>query len=329
MEPHSAEIEIENLIQCRKSDIVHKNIMTYLCIYKAEDKTHILYDYAETDLDKLLHEEEYHNHIPSSASLIPLLGNASALAKTLQFLHSGQWNKMDGRWIGCHMDLKPANILIVKTKTATTWKISDLGISKFQPDPHHVRQPEVLAKKSTKTWPRRKNGKYQAPEVHEKNKIGRKSDIWSLGCILIIITVRAVQSRDGLVKFTEALLDGYNDDFFHCDGRLKPVVDTWLSELALTNSPYVRELTNTLQTPAEDVTTMMKKLERIIRDMLEVEVASRCDAEKACDELENLSRKLEVKSKAYPGMKCDIEAALDLRDPASEAIYGRMSGTSM
>lgn len=172
MKSQAAKKKIENLIKCRESDILHKNIMTYLCIYKTEDRTHILYDCAETDLEKLLHEEKYQSYIRSSASIIPLLSNASALAKALQFLHSGQWNKKDGSWIGCHMDLKPSNILIVKTGTSTIWKISDLGISRFQEQPH------LAAKGTTKTYARRSNGKYQAPEVHSSNKIGRKSDVW-------------------------------------------------------------------------------------------------------------------------------------------------------
>ena len=315
MEPQDAKEEIENLIKCRGSDIVHKNIMTYLCIYEAEDRAHILYDCAETDLEKLLHEERYQSSIRSSASIIPLLSNASALAKALQFLHSGQWNKKDGHWIGCHMDLKPPNILIVKTETNTTWKISDLGISKFQPDPHAIRQPRLATKETTKTSARRSNGKYQAPEVHLKKKIGRKSDVWSMGCILIIITIRAVQSLDGLTKFTNALLEGCDEDFFHYGNKVKPVVNTWLSELARENGPYVTELTKTLGAPAKDVVTKLEELETIIRAMLEVDLTCRCDAEEACARLENLSRSLAAISSTYPGMKRDIEAALDLQDP--------------
>ena len=309
MEPQAAKEEIENLIKCRKSDILHKNIMTYLCIYKSEDRAHILYDCAETDLEKLLYEEIYQSSIPSSASIIPLLSNASVLAKALQFLHSGQWNKKDGPWIGCHMDLKPSNILIFKTETNTTWKISDLAISRFQGQPH------LAAKGTTKTYARRSNGKYQAPEVHSRNKIGRKSDVWSMGCILIVITIRAVQSLDGLTEFTEALSDGYDNDFFHCGGRLKAEVDAWLSKLALKDRPYVMELTKTLEAPAEDVAEILKSLETIIRAMLKLEDDRRCDAEQVCAELENLSRELAAISNNYPGMKRDIEAALDLRDP--------------
>ena len=317
MEPQNAKEEIENLIKCRKSDILHKNIMTYLCIYQTEDRAHILYDCAETDLEKLLHDKKYRSCIRSSASIIPLLSNASALAKALEFLHSGQWNKKDGNWIGCHMDLKPSNILILKTETNTTWKISDLGISRFQHDPHDSRQLHLATKETTKTYARRSNGKYQAPEVHLKNRIGRKSDIWSMGCILIVITVRVVQSLDGLAGFTDALSDEYDDDYFHCGGRLKPKVDTWLSELALLSGPYVTELTNTLKASAQDVATVLKRLETIIREMLEIDGSLRCNADRACAELEKLSRRLAAISKTYPDMKRDIEAALDLQDPIS------------
>lgn len=33
--------------------------MIYLYIYKIENRTYILYDYAEIDLEKLLYEEKY------------------------------------------------------------------------------------------------------------------------------------------------------------------------------------------------------------------------------------------------------------------------------
>lgn len=59
MKPQAAKKKIENLIKCRESDILHKNIIIYLCIYKIEDRTYILYDYTEIDLKKLLYKEKY------------------------------------------------------------------------------------------------------------------------------------------------------------------------------------------------------------------------------------------------------------------------------
>lgn len=137
-----------------------------------------------------------------------------------------------------------------------------------------------------------------------------------MGCILIIITIRTVQSLNGLTKLTETLSDRYDDDFFHCGGRLKPEADVQLSKLALKDGPYVIELTKTLKAPAEDVAGVLKGLETIIRAMLKLEDDRRCDAEQVCAELENLSRELAAISNTDPGMRRDIEAALDLQDPS-------------
>lgn len=135
-----------------------------------------------------------------------------------------------------------------------------------------------------------------------------------MGCILIVITIRAVQSLDGLTKFTETLSDRYDDDFFHCGGRLKPEADVWLSKLALKDGPYVIELTKTLKAPAEDVAGVLKGLETIIRAMLKVEDDRHCDAERVCAELKNLSRELAAILNTNPEIRRNIEVALNLQD---------------
>lgn len=71
-----------------------------------------------------------------------------------------------------------------------------------------------------------------------------------------------------------------------------------------------------MKAPAEDVAGVLKGLETIIRAMLKLEDDRRCDAEQVCAELENLSRELAAISNTDPGMRRDIEAALDLQDPS-------------
>ena len=72
-----------------------------------------------------------------------------------------------------HSDLKPANFLIVNG----TLKIIDFGIaSKISDDKTHVTKDNTMG-----------TFNYMSPEAiqsGENVKIGVKSDVWSLGCIL-------------------------------------------------------------------------------------------------------------------------------------------------
>jgi serine/threonine protein kinase len=81
--------------------------------------------------------------------------------------------------IGCHYDLKPANILVDDNK----FLLADFGLSRFKDN----SEDSQTSYKSVR-------GSYVAPECKNINdvgdtkaRIGRSSDIWSLGCIILEI----------------------------------------------------------------------------------------------------------------------------------------------
>jgi serine/threonine protein kinase len=84
-------------------------------------------------------------------------------------------DQFDLRKIGCHYDIKPKNILYRKGKLL----LSDFGLSRLRND-----------QDDSKSEFQNVEGDYVAPECedkeldHKKGEPGRKSDIWSFGCIL-------------------------------------------------------------------------------------------------------------------------------------------------
>jgi len=66
-----------------------------------------------------------------------------------------------------HCDIKPSNIFYDKKKDA--WKLGDFGLAKI------IQKSEVRSRSGTLI--------YMAPEVRDKKKTSRKSDVYSLGTV--------------------------------------------------------------------------------------------------------------------------------------------------
>lgn len=138
-----------------------------------------------------------------------LVNEASNLAHALHFLHTQIYVPVPGyrsEFLACcHMDLKPDNILVFRSpgNPVGIWKITDFGISTLkQTTPSGGKGKDnlgvpttvgMIKDLTTKTFPQRNKGTFQAPEVNESIEpigskgVGRKSDVWSFGCILVLI----------------------------------------------------------------------------------------------------------------------------------------------
>lgn len=82
-----------------------------------------------------------------------------------------------------HKDLKPQNILIKESKvlitdfgTALDWNDESRATTTGEPGPISIN--------------------YAAPEVADKERRSESSDIWSLGCVFVEMTVRHVPCLD-------------------------------------------------------------------------------------------------------------------------------------
>lgn len=193
------------------------------------------------DLDGFLRGD---NSTVVDASLPDLIGEARNVVGALSFLHGMLQTNNPGR-ICCHNDLKPANILVYADSESRVgrWKIADFGISIVtEPDdPVADSLAVTVTPDGTPTVhqpPARNPSTYQAPEVcHDNGQIGRKSDVWSMGCILVRILARGISPLElqDLDRSRGLTMEGaeYNDDYFHrgSPARLNPHIDHWLAEM--------------------------------------------------------------------------------------------------
>ncbi|KAL4796062.1 ankyrin repeat-containing domain protein [Aspergillus venezuelensis] len=206
--------EKANLEKLRKKlgrEDQNSRIMPFFTTITIANEFNLFFECADTDLERFLQG--------SSQGIAPrdLIEESRVLAGALRFLHQD----MDPQLLFCHMDLKPANIL-VSFKDASLgkvgkWIISDFGISIITA----AEEARPLdASKGTFRYPFANNGAgtYQAPEILT-GSFGRKSDVWSLGCILVRVLAFGLDGARGLEELDERRAKEV-DDQSKVDSRL-------------------------------------------------------------------------------------------------------------
>ncbi|EGT59724.1 hypothetical protein CAEBREN_14657 [Caenorhabditis brenneri] len=145
------EIHIQNEVDLLK-EVQHPLIIGYIDCFTINNQLAIVMQYAEGGtLERLI--EEQTGHFPEKT----VLEYFTQILIALDHLHSK---------LIVHRDLKPSNILMNREKTIL--KLSDFGISNgFGPNKYVIGTPNYLS-----------------PEICEGRPYTRKSDIWSLGCVL-------------------------------------------------------------------------------------------------------------------------------------------------
>ena len=231
----------------------------------------ILYDLACFDLNEYLHDlptyQEYTRKHPSHFSSfkeMDFVQEASILADALHFLHHRLW---DGSKIGCvHNDLKPDNILVVwwpdrrhpdeVISPVGKWKIADFGISRikqakdrepeergFSASSQYLAPipPRDLITRFSPDTTRRPPGAYSAPEIEKEGALledGRKSDIWSYGCVLTLVLAFALGGSAMVKEFEkqqfQQAVHTHSRFYQNTNGEvvLKSSIRNWLLGLA-------------------------------------------------------------------------------------------------
>ena len=214
------------------------NIIQFLAAYSHRGcHNFLLLPVAEGNLSTLLESNEAAGKTFNSAS--ELLDAMYGLVKAVTALHNYHWvldpdvpsqgpegaSRFKVQLSGCHHDLKPENILIHDKKLI----LADFGISRLKPT-----EPD----RNTKTLVQRCHDDYVAPECYkaitDRQEVGRKSDIWSLGCIFLELLVFFVKNAAAVENFwvDRRLQQGkWILAEFHANGELKPAVQKWINTL--------------------------------------------------------------------------------------------------
>jgi regulator of replication initiation timing len=154
---------------------LHQNIVCLHEVIHAPEKIYLITELCQMDLHK------YHNDIgltEEGAKQI-ILG----VLKPIQFLHSHGI---------CHLDLKPENILLDQSAdldnlTHENVRLCDFGLVNMAVKPEQSQ--EIIRKGYACGTPG-----FFAPEMILKNEFeGRLADMWSLGCIVLEITLGFTQ----------------------------------------------------------------------------------------------------------------------------------------
>ncbi|RMZ72167.1 serine threonine kinase [Pyrenophora seminiperda CCB06] len=130
-----------------------------------------------------------------------------------------------------HLDIKPDNILVFEQGLSRSdnqnqdqheliLKLSDFGLArKIGAGPrtgHNMIDRSDQLSRSSATPATRPAGVYQAPEIQERSssKAGRGSDVWSIGCVALMVLAFVTDGPAGVLK----LISRLSVDFLHGGG---------------------------------------------------------------------------------------------------------------
>ena len=270
------------------------------------DQFNIFFPWADMDLREFIYTE-WKDHRDMKKPIC-LLEEASNLAGAVAFLHSGI--KIPGlSQVSCvHMDLKPENIVVRFDPSwpAGMWMITDFGISTIKSSSEDQITPAAASMRLsaldsvrdveaslTRTKPKRKPGPFQAPEVQDTTarSVGRKSDIWSLGCILCLVL--ALGEGPGMVsRFDEERSRDkgphLSTDYFYIEADLPTASRTGVKwEL----KHHVFDWLATLAEGCELQRDWVRDYVKLLKTMIVIKMDLRPDARKVHAELKTILAK--------------------------------------
>ncbi|KAI0569598.1 SPS1 Serine/threonine protein kinase, partial [Pyrenophora tritici-repentis] len=123
-----------------------------------------------------------------------------------------------------HLDIKPDNILVFEGEPSNQdnekedeekllWKLSDFGLARKKRDKArvglggHYWHSSYQESRSSNISATRPAGVYQAPEVQQPGSsgVGKRSDVWSMGCVTLMVLAFATYSVPGVKELESQL----------------------------------------------------------------------------------------------------------------------------
>ncbi|ETN38954.1 uncharacterized protein HMPREF1541_06996 [Cyphellophora europaea CBS 101466] len=201
------------------SEEIHENIMTAFCGYgnmvDSKATWSIFYHRAQCSLTEYLANDNYFP-ITSRGRLehiYQMLCIANALKWMADRTHDGVQGPVELGYYHC--DLKPSNILVFITEgdpSKLTFKVSDFG--RAVPS-SNASGPGRSMNRSSTVPVEAIDSMCSAPEMSGKIPVvGSRSDVWSFGCILLLVLVFNAHGMAAVAEFTSSLLRTAATDSF-------------------------------------------------------------------------------------------------------------------
>jgi serine/threonine protein kinase len=196
------------------------------------------------------------------------------IAAALRWLHRDV-RPLNKKMYFAHLDLKPDNILVDNDSTdhpsaVGNWVLTDFGISAFKETDEHDGQEygtvrdyvEQKQNLTLNTHARREVGAYQPPEMERliqpadglsneppQRIVGRRSDIWSFGCIFAEVVAFASGGRAAVSDFRTARRGTHDNDYFYTcqqsfNSNLSPEASIYTAELRPEMVAWLMYMTN-------------------------------------------------------------------------------------
>ncbi|OAL48074.1 kinase-like protein, partial [Pyrenochaeta sp. DS3sAY3a] len=211
------EIERDILKELRSSNVTHNMIMLDWGSFTViDDHGHptshsLIFELATFSLADFLRDDRRAKLYKTKSLLLKKLVD---VVEALACLHD--------TFKTMHLDIKPDNILVFEKGSSHSdihnedqggliWKLSDFGLArKFgtnQRSGHNTVDSGDQPSRSSATLATRPAGVYQAPEIQERNssQAGRGSDVWSIGCVALMIMAFVCGDPSEVFKLTNCL----------------------------------------------------------------------------------------------------------------------------
>lgn len=159
--------EFSNLTKLMNATIKSQNVMLPRASLIHGEARYLIYDLAETSMDKFIWDPEPFRDL-NFDKVRGILKNAADLVGALYWIHEyGPYSAM------IHGDIRPENILILREGSRETWKLADFDRAVAR----STSSNESGAAMKQSGQP------YHPPEAQS----GRRNDVWSMGCMIMLL----------------------------------------------------------------------------------------------------------------------------------------------
>jgi serine/threonine protein kinase len=177
----------------------HENLVRLLTAYSQDGVPNLIFERADMDLHQFMLLRERTAEFKDDRAVVKAI---HGLSSGLKYIHSFDLRESYhvhtsvAGILGCHQDIKPRNILV----RGQDFILADFGLMRLK-----------AREQDSKTFWKDGTFEYGAPECRnpetlQQGRVGRASDIWSLGCIVSELMVYLRRGHDGLLTFRNARL---------------------------------------------------------------------------------------------------------------------------